>query len=293
MQGTNNRSQSTGPRNSDVNITAKPKSLFDVVMRDEARRADRRQQKTPPPSRSHRTASRNLPTAVRGGSVKSSSRPQVIRPEQLHEAAPAATSSADSGAAAFTPANSVSAALAGVTAAPGNSQTVVLAPLAPAQVLFRRRPRSARQRAEDATASSAETKRGGHRPSRQWVPLQRIIDNASMGGRGLSVSALHAVATVSAGLIVLCGCLLGLVLHRRQTVASSAARADWEVREYIRSLSAGPPATPESESVVDRAAAGSNPLLPSTMLDSFATPYWKPDAVTVLDMLGIAQNRAH
>ena len=57
-------------------------------------------------------------------------------------------------------------------------------------------------------------------------------------------------------------------------------------RELDLELSAARRHVPDSESEVDRRAViGADPLLPQSMLSSFATPYWTPSADEVLSMI--------
>lgn len=297
-------------------------SLFDVVMQHEAdaaaqRASDRRK---PAPSRSSRRAAPVPPTAAASNRrvsvvalplVAESDAPSPKLGTKWFETAKqlaGVTLSSSKIVEMLSPSSSGQAAVTSTSGShireatdqPDGTLTgdkVLLTPLTPPQLRFRRRPRSARQEQEQQAKAA---RRGGGAgavaatPSRQFLSAHGQPSPAALedvgGLAAFSRRLAHAAGPIMAATVAAASfavwtawrCYTSGVLPNP---AASPINAGY-VAEF-RSLTAGPTGPSDSESEVDRRnRIGSQSAVPSAMLESFHTPYWKPDAATVLTLMG-------
>jgi len=272
------RGRSSGPKS----------TLFDVVMQAEAEQQARRSG----PSRSPRTDSANVSGRAASGPGK---RPVVVR-NLFRDVSPEVPSAGDAprqpSFIATTPQPSSTPSLtdtllgrAGRTP-PAGPDRVVLAPLTPHLLRTKRRPKSTRQRALDVQQRQALGADPEGPVSRTHHRVEvAAAEASSYSQRNVSKSEMKALAAVfggAVGVFALTALVMWPTLRGpRQDRASAQLKAELEAE-----LSVASKRTPESESEVDRRAViGADPLVPASMMGSFATPYWQPSAAEVVAML--------
>jgi hypothetical protein len=161
-----------------------------------------------------------------------------------------------------------------------------MAPLTPQQLRSKRRPKSTRQRAVDVQLRQASGSEEALAPvSRKYHSTSvAAAEASSYSQRNVSGSEGRAMAGVVASAVaafVLCAGAAWPMLRDTRDRKSMQLQ-----RELDMELSAARRHVPDSESEVDRRAViGADPLLPQSMLSSFATPYWTPSADEVLSMI--------